>query len=205
MDFCLLLNQGVLFAHVMAFAMTVSAVLREDLRWLLNRRIDAAKLQRTVHTVSAGLLVLWATGLALWAFAAAASPVPWAWSAKLGAKLVVVSLLTLNGWALHAWVFPSLRAGGPVDPLSRRLPAVLGAFSSASWVFASFVGVARPIAGVLSFANFMGLYALSLSLALLLALALAARRARGSAQQSPATSTHASPQVTSRGSVSGGG
>lgn len=170
MNLWLLLNQGVLFAHVIAFAMTVSAVPREDLRWLLNLRIDVARLQRTMRTVSSGLVVLWVTGLALWAFAAVSSPVPWALTAKLCAKLVVVSLLTLNGWALHTWAFPTLLTEGQTDHLAQRLPLVLGAFSSASWIFASFVGVARPLSGVLSFAHFMGLYAFSLCLAVMLAL-----------------------------------
>jgi hypothetical protein len=163
----LLLNQALLFAHVMAFAVTVAAVLREDLRWLLQRRIDPARLRGTMRTVCAGLVVLWVTGLALWAFAAAASPVPWGLTPKLAAKLVVVSLLTLNGWALHAWVFPGLQAGGAAP----SWPALmLGAFSSASWLFAAFVGVARPMMGVLPFSGFMALYAASLGLALLAAM-----------------------------------
>ncbi len=174
MDPWLLLNQGVLFVHVIAFALTVSAVLREDLRWLLKRPADSARLRRTARTVSTGLVVLWATGLALWAFAAAASPVPWALTAKLGAKLVVVALLTLNGWALHTWVFPRLSGANLNDELIRPLPLVLGAISSASWVYAAFVGIARPLAGVFSFADFMALYGLCLSLAIVLAL-LAAR------------------------------
>lgn len=173
MDPWLLLNQAVLFVHVIAFALTLSAVLREDLRWLRNRRIDAARLHSTMRTVTAGLVVLWASGLALWAFAAAASAVPWALTAKLCAKLVVVTLLTLNGWALHAWVFPGLRAAGPANRQALRLPAALGAVSSASWVYASFVGVARPLAGVWSFADFMLLYALGLVVALVVALVLA--------------------------------
>jgi hypothetical protein len=163
----LLLNQALLFAHVMAFAVTVAAVLREDLRWLLGRRIDPMRLRRTMHTVCIGLAVLWATGLGLWAFAAAASPLPWGLTPKLAAKLVVVSLLTLNGWALHAWVFPGLQAGGAAP----SWPAILlGAFSSASWVFAAFVGVARPMVGVLPFSGFMVLYAASVGLALLAAM-----------------------------------
>lgn len=145
MEMRVLLHQGVLFAHVIAFAVTLSAVLREDLRWLLDRRIDVARLRRTTRTVTQGLVVLWATGLALWAIAVGQSPLPWAMTAKLGAKLVVVTLLTLNGWALHAWVFPMLQTERPADLLKRRLPAVLGAFSTASWVFASLMGVARPL------------------------------------------------------------
>jgi hypothetical protein len=166
----LVLHQGVLFVHVIAFAMTLSAVLREDLRWLRHRALDAARLQHTMRTVTAGLVVLWASGLALWALTPTESHLAFAWNAKLSAKLVVVSLLTLNGWALHAWVFPTLHEAAPKHNLARRLPAVLGAFSSASWVYASFVGVARPLAGVLSFADFMALYAISLGLALMLAL-----------------------------------
>ena len=53
------LKQAVLFAHVIAFAMTLSAVLREDLRWLLHRRIDTARLQRTMRSVTHGLVLLW--------------------------------------------------------------------------------------------------------------------------------------------------
>jgi hypothetical protein len=161
------LKQAVLFAHVIAFAMTLSAVLREDLRWLLHRRIDTARLQRTMRSVTHGLVLLWITGLALWAFAAAANPEPWGLTPKLSAKLVVVTLLTLNGWALHARVFAHLHAEGSAALLTRRLPLVLGAFSSASWLFAAFVGVARPLAGVLPFGGFMALYALAIGLALL--------------------------------------
>lgn len=168
----MLAHQAVLFAHLIAAALTLSAVLREDLRWLLDRRIDTARLRGTMRTVSIGLAALWATGLALWAIAAAASPLAWAMTPKLAAKLVVVCLLTLNGLALHTWVFPRLAAGGPVGSLAWRISAALGAVSSASWVFAAFFGVARPIANALSLAGFLGLYATGLSLALVMALRL---------------------------------
>lgn len=172
MDLLLLVHQGVLFAHVIAVTVTLSAVLRADLRWLRERRIDTARLRRTMRTVSMGLAVLWATGLALWAFAAAASPLAWGLTPKLAAKLVVVCLLTINGLVLHAWVFPGLAAGGPVSTLAWRLSIALGAFSSVSWLFAAFLGVARPLASVLSLGGFLGLYAAGLSLALVVALRL---------------------------------
>jgi hypothetical protein len=180
------LNQAVLFAHVVAFAMTLAAVLREDLRWLRGRRIDAAALRRTVRTVSQGLVVLWLTGLVLVAFAASAATAttePWVPGAKLCAKLVVVSVLSLNGWALHRWVLPGLlgsnTASGKARPSRPEWPVVLGAVSSASWLYAAFVGVARPLAPVLSFAGFMALYGLGLGLALVLAGSV--WRARGGA------------------------
>jgi hypothetical protein len=168
-----LLHQGALFVHVVAFAVTLSAVLHEDLRWWRQRSIDAQHLKSAMRTVSVGLAVLWASGLVLVGFAATASPGPWVPSAKLSAKLVVVSLLTLNGWVLHARVFPRLLRELESRTLSPQrlgaLPVALGAFSSASWIFASFLGVARPLAPVLPLAGFMALYVLSVGLAGVLA------------------------------------
>mgnify|MGYP003428646003 CR=1 FL=1 len=152
------LQQALLFVHVIVFAMTLAAVLREDLRLVQTRRIDANRLHHTARAVSIGLSALWASGLVLVVIDAASSAGPWLPSAKLQAKLIVVTVLTVNGWALHAWVFPRL-AGEAVRIDWRLWPAAaLGAISSASWVTASFVGVARVISPWLSLAGFMALY-----------------------------------------------
>ena len=102
-----LLHQAVLFGHLIASAVTLAAVLREDLRLLATRRVDPARLRQTMRVATLGLAVLWSTGLGLVAITAATAPSPWTPGGKLAAKLVVVTLLTLNGWALHAWVFPA--------------------------------------------------------------------------------------------------
>jgi hypothetical protein len=166
-----LLHQALLFVHVIAFAMTLAAVLREDLRLLTTQRIDAPRLLHTARAVSLGLLALWASGLALVAIDAADSAGPWWPSAKLQAKLIVVAVLTVNGWALHAWVFP--RLWGVAVCIDRSLwpAAVLGAISSASWVTASFVGVARVVSPWWSFAGFMALYGAVAAVCVALALA----------------------------------
>jgi hypothetical protein len=165
-----MLHQAVLFLHVIVFAMTLAAVLREDLRLLVTRRIDAPRLQRCARAVSIGLVALWGSGLALVAIDAATSTGPWLPSAKLQSKLIVVGVLTVNGWALHAWVFP--RLWGVAVRIDRRLwpAAALGAISSASWVTASFIGVARVVSPWLSFAGFMALYGAVLGVCLALAL-----------------------------------
>jgi hypothetical protein len=165
-----MLHQAVLFVHVIVFAMTLAAVLREDLRLLVTRRIDAPRLQRSARAVSIGLAALWSSGLALVAIDAATSAGPWLPSAKLQAKLIVVGVLTVNGCALHAWVFP--RLWGVAVRIDRRLwpAAALGAISSASWGTASFIGVARVVSPWLSFAGFMALYGAVLGVCLALAL-----------------------------------
>jgi hypothetical protein len=165
------LQQVVLFLHLIAFAMTLSAVLREDWRLLTTRRIDAPRLLRSARVVSIGLSALWVSGLVLVAIDAAASTAPWVPSAKLQAKLIVVTVLTVNGLALHAWVFPRLRS--VASRIDWRLwpAAALGAISSASWVTASFVGAARLVSPWLSLAGFMALYGMVVGVCVMLALA----------------------------------
>jgi hypothetical protein len=171
------LQQGLLFIHVIVFAMTLAAVLREDLRLVQTQRIDANRLLHTARAVSIGLSALWASGLMLVAIDAATSAGPWLPSAKLQAKLIVVSVLTVNGWALHAWVFPRLWSVAVRIDRGLWPAAALGALSSASWVTASFFGVARIISPWLSLAGFMALYGTVLAVCVAMALrALLARR-----------------------------
>lgn len=181
-----MLQQGVLYLHLIAFAMTLSAVLREDWRLLTTRRIDATRLLHTARAVSIGLSALWTSGLMLIAFDAATSAGPWWPSTKLQAKLIVVSVLTINGWALHAWIFPRLW-GESVRARCNLWPAAaLGALSSASWVTASFVGVARMVSPWLSLAGFMGLY--GAVVAVCAALAWVTLRAPGAIDVTPHSS-----------------
>lgn len=67
-------------------------------------------------------------------------------------------------------MLPRLTAAGAAAQRQRWLPAVSGGLSSASWVYASFVGVARPLSPVVSFTGFMALYAAAVGVALVLAL-----------------------------------
>ncbi len=163
------LHQGLLFLHVITFAMTLAAVLREDLRLVTTQRIDASRLRHTARAVSLGLSALWASGLMLVAIDVAASAGPWWPSAKLQAKLIVVGVLTVNGWALHAWVFPRLWGAAVRIDRSWWPAAVLGAISSASWGTASFIGVARVVSPWWSLAGFMALYGTVLAVCVALA------------------------------------
>lgn len=52
------LHQVVLFVHVIVFALTLAAVLREDLRLLTTQRIDARRLLHTARAVALALATL---------------------------------------------------------------------------------------------------------------------------------------------------
>ena len=138
-------RQLLLFGHTLAFAFAIVAVFREDVALLRARRVDADKLEATGRTIARLLGLLWLTGAALILL-----DIGLDWSAlankpKLAAKLTVVSLLTANGLLLHWVVFPMLTKPQRSPGFASAVCAVVGAVSSVTWLFASFVGVARLI------------------------------------------------------------
>ncbi len=109
MSWELVLRQGVLFAHLVAFAIAISAVLREDWMLISTRRIAWHRLLATARALTISLIALWATGAALVALDVGLSFAAIGANAKLTAKLLVVLALTVNGFALHAIAFPMIR------------------------------------------------------------------------------------------------
>jgi hypothetical protein len=156
----------VLFAHLVTFAIALSTVLRADLGLLRARRLDAARLAATARLLAVALALLWLTGAALVVFDVGLDLQSWLRSAKTAAKLLVVAALTANGLALHTLGFPRLRRPGLRQVTRTTLPLVLGAISTASWLFASFVGASRLIAPSMRLGDFLALYALVLVIAI---------------------------------------
>lgn len=164
-DGLLMLRQALLFGHLLAFAMAISTVLRTDLALWRARGVDAAHIDAAASLLKPVLIALWASGLALVACDAGAVGAGWRVSDKLAAKLLVVLALTLNGVALHTLALPALRRHGSTHGIG-WLPLLLGATSTASWLFASFVGVSRVLAPLLDLREYLLLYAAALALAL---------------------------------------
>lgn len=172
-----LIRQALLFAHLLAFAVAFATVLREDARLLRERRIEFDRLRAAARVLTWALALLWLSGLALVMLDTGADAARIAANPKLVAKLLVVSVLTANGMALHGLVFARLARAPERDPLALALPAVLGAVSSASWLCASFIGASRIIAPAMRLADYFALYALTLAAAVTAALWLGRRPA----------------------------
>jgi hypothetical protein len=172
----LVVRQAVLFVHLMVFAFAIVAILQEDFSLLRAAQFDVIHLQRTGKMIIALLAALWGTGLILvamdvgWDFAALAQ------NPKLAVKLTVVSLLTLNGVFLHFIAFPTLSRDQSAPKWGARLCALLGVFSSVSWMFASFVGVSRLVAPMLNYTDFLLLYGLLLATGAVVAISLVSPR-----------------------------
>jgi hypothetical protein len=176
MDPVLLVRQGLLFAHVILFAIALSEIVREDWR-MLRGGGDFAELHGIAQRVSWLLLGLWVTGLGLVWFdtgfelsAIAAKP-------KLAAKLIVVLVLTANGALLHSLAFPMLHQGIR-SQLVAALIAALGAISTVSWFMAAFMGQARIIAPAMTLGGFLELFGVGLVSGITVAILVVAPRLR---------------------------
>ena len=133
---------------------------------------NAALLTQAPRMVVWALAGLWVTGTVI-----VGLDTQFAWpiilsKPKLLAKLSVVVLMTGNGVYLHQRVLPWLRsssraAGAEVS--MKRAAIVSGALSAACWVYAVFLGVAKPLGSTWGYAGFMGGFAVLLGVALVVA------------------------------------
>lgn len=152
-------HQLLLFIHLLIFALAVSEVLRGDLHLLRHRNLDPNWLRRVSRQILLLLTLLWITGGALFAISAQPNLTALVANPKLATKLFVVTLLTVNGLLLHTIAFPMLlrRTYG-----AAAVASMLGAVSTGSWLFASFVGVSRVIAPETTIGLYLSLYGLVL-------------------------------------------
>lgn len=170
LDFAAVIRSALVFAHLFAFAAAAAAIAMGDFAIFYGRRVNSALLGKCASAVGFALLVLWITGLALvWLDTRFAFDVL-AGRPKLLAKFNVVVFLTLNGFALSRFAFPrfAVRQGDPHG--SAMVPAMLGAVSATTWIFAAFLGVARGLDDVLGYPEFMALYVLAVVLGIVVAL-----------------------------------
>jgi len=148
--------------HLVALIGAAIGVAFGDYALLGRKEIHHPLLERASNGVALALGGLWLTGLGIiWVdthFELAlllAKP-------KLLAKLSVVVLITFNGVLLHAKVLPSLKRVYTSQAAVRRAAAFatrVGAISAACWAFGVFLGVAKPLAPILGYLGFMGLFA----------------------------------------------
>lgn len=169
MNSLIIARQLFLFGHLLAFAIAVSEVARSDLQ-LLRSGIDVGRLKSGADIILWSLATLWLTGISLiflefnFDYAALLD------RPKIMAKLIVVAVLSLNGILLHRHAFPLLTGRATRSRRPIVVCSILGAISTASWLYAAFVGAARFIGGFMSLGTFLALYAIVLIGAIAIAL-----------------------------------
>ena len=165
------------YAHLIAACIAVGILLIQDLALskLRGRPMGAemiAELQKSAGIVFVALVVLWITGMGLVVNGYLDNPA-YLMNQKLWAKFTVVSILTINGLFLHYYSFPRLMSpkGFNGSLVSEQLFVVLTAVVSVvSWLYACYLGIARPWNNVAPYTYVMAIYAACLGVALVVAL-----------------------------------
>jgi hypothetical protein len=160
------LRTVLIFLHLIVFAFAISKLYISDFN-LFFRRSNLFELQLLGRQMSFLLGGLWITGAGVVFIDTSFDPVLILASDKLLAKLVCVSVLTINATLIHNIVFKKAQKAklSYTDMLVMTIP---GAISTCSWTFAGFLGVARPLSEYLSFQHFLILYGVCLFLAIAL-------------------------------------
>ena len=138
------------YIHLIATCMAIGVIVMTDMRLLAKLGGDRVTIPPPERFESRMILVATATlvltGTALVAMGLAADP-RYLDNPKLQAKLVLVSLLCLNGFALHYVTFPRLARARTVASWSLRdllAVAVPVSLSNSLWMYCAFLGIARP-------------------------------------------------------------
>jgi hypothetical protein len=97
---------------------------------------------------------------------------------KLLAKLIVDGAVTLNGILLHLVAFPMVTGKLQNPNKAATIATTLGAMSTTSWLYASFVAVSRIVAPYFSLYDFVILYFLVLAVAVPFAILVVRDRLR---------------------------
>lgn len=150
-----LLRMAIVYPHLIACCVAIGLVLTSDIaliRQLINghspTQHDDQHMASLQKTVSLALIALWITGISIIALDMSSKGWSYLMNPKLQAKILIVTLLTFNGFILHSTVIPAMKkVGSLLDlALSQRLLALFsGVISGVSWFYAAMLGIGRPL------------------------------------------------------------
>jgi hypothetical protein len=159
-----------IFAHLIVFAFAITTLYKSDAK-LIYTRPSLDEIKTMGNQMLIYLIFLWITGLGIIYIDTEFSMEKIFSAQKLLTKLTCVGVLTLNSFVIHFVVFKKL-AKQHLTMIDMYVMSISGAISTASWTFAGFLGVARPLAIHLNLTEFMGLYGFVLIAAVIGAFAL---------------------------------
>lgn len=160
------MNTLLVYVHLMAACVAVGILLMQDLSLskTAGKRLSIGavkELKAAAHMIMMALGVLWASGLVLVIWGVVKDP-EYLLNQKLWAKVAVVVVLTVNGAVLHRFSFPRVVSSTGMiglGILEKTAVVMTGAVSTVSWLFACYLGIARPWNHAVEFDYVMFIYA----------------------------------------------
>ncbi|BAN49435.1 hypothetical protein [Metapseudomonas resinovorans] len=170
-----LMRMGVVYAHLIACCVAIGLVLTSDfamIKALVTGKDDAAHSDKThletlKNTVLLALAALWVTGIGIVLLDYSVKGAVYFLNPKLQAKILIVTLLTVNGFLLHHVVLPAITKAGTLVKMevnARTLAVFSGVVSGVSWFYAAMLGIARPLSWKYSLGEIMFAYPLFICL-----------------------------------------
>lgn len=161
-----------IFIHILAIVAAGIGIAFGDYAIFSGEGIDTPLLRKAGKVVTIALCALWASGLAVIGIDTSFLYAELANKPKLLAKLTVVGVLTINGIALHFVAFKRFENSSSNTTNAMLVPALLGGLSAVTWIYAAFLGLAKPVAARLGYAGLMSLYGMAVLLGTIVALGL---------------------------------
>lgn len=165
-------RMALLMAHVLSVVGAAIGIAFADLSLFKGGQVDTGLLRTACRVVAWALGGLWLTGLLIVWIDTGFDLGQIASRPKLVAKLLVVIVLSINGFLLHHHFFALVVRPRRLPPARLRSAVnatlAMTAVSGASWLYAGFLGLARPLAPIMGFPGFASAFALLLLLSLLI-------------------------------------
>lgn len=150
------LRLAFVYIHLLACCIALGSLLTEDaaLLWNMVRGKEDKGRILSLHgiafVVATSLGVLWVTGGGIIVMDMFWRGDGWSYllNPKIQAKIIVVSLLSLNGGLLHWFAMPwMMRYHGLLGMTDKRMRVctAIAAVSGVSWLYAAFLGIGRPL------------------------------------------------------------
>ena len=162
-----ILKTGLVFMHYFASAAALMTIVRTDF-FILSHYTNAltpescGRIHASKTVVGIALVILWLTGAAICVQGYLQNP-DYILNQKLWMKVAVVVTLTINGFFLHRFAFRCVQPGArlcDILPRARAALTLMATISSGSWIFASFLGIARTLNDKQNFTNLAVVYVL---------------------------------------------
>jgi hypothetical protein len=150
------MKTGLIIAHLVGLALGVGGATLMDLvmlRFMILGRITREHsdfVHFSSQLVAAGLVILWASGLAFLSYYSFHSPESLK-NPKVYAKIAIVVVLTLNGFLIHKYVLPLIdrnvgkRLFDDVSRTQKMWMLTAGAISATSWYVPLALGALREL------------------------------------------------------------
>jgi len=166
----------ILYPHILACCISIGGIFILDIKLLISKftlnYYDKILFSQIANITYFCLMILWISGLYLVYFDLDTLTISYLINKqpKLLAKICVVSILTINGIYLHKKIFPQI-INNKISQCKNAY--IYGGLSISSWLYASFLGIAKPLANVINFTQFILIYIIFTSIIIVLSLFIA--------------------------------